>query len=472
MSAAIALCMAATVSAQTANDPVIMTIAGQPVPRSEFEYSFNKNNSDGVIDKKSVEDYVPLFINYKLKVQAALDEHLDTLKSFLEEFRQYRDEQLRPSFVNDADVESEARRVYEQEKARLGGRDLVKPAHIYLSLRQDADKAAQDAAKQRIDSIYSALQAGADWNTLVQQVSDDKRSAARGGELGWMGPGSVYKEMEDGFYPLQVGQMSAPVLSPAGWHIFKMNERKQMEPFETLKDNIVKAIERQGVRDYIARQKVDSLLKANESMTQEQLMDQRAEELSKQDLEMRYLIQEYHDGLLFYEISNREVWDKAQKDTLALEKWFKAHKKKYAWGETRFKGMAYHTREKADVEAVKKAVKKLPFKDWGDKLRLTFNADTAQGIRIRVEKGIFRKGDNALVDSIVFKKDTITKPIKKYPYDAVYGKKLKAPEEWSDVSAQVVTDLQEEFERLWVEELRRRYTFSVDESVLGTVNKH
>ena len=50
------------------DDPVIMTVAGQPVLRSEFEYSYNKNNSEGVIDKKSVNDYVDLFINYKLKV--------------------------------------------------------------------------------------------------------------------------------------------------------------------------------------------------------------------------------------------------------------------------------------------------------------------------------------------------------------------------------------------------------------------
>jgi peptidyl-prolyl cis-trans isomerase SurA len=52
------------------DDPVIMTINGQPVNRSEFEYSYNKNNSDGVIDKKTVEEYVDLFINYKLKVAA------------------------------------------------------------------------------------------------------------------------------------------------------------------------------------------------------------------------------------------------------------------------------------------------------------------------------------------------------------------------------------------------------------------
>ena len=47
------------------NDPVIMTIAGEPVLRSEFEYSYNKNNTEGVIDKKTIEEYVDLFINYK-----------------------------------------------------------------------------------------------------------------------------------------------------------------------------------------------------------------------------------------------------------------------------------------------------------------------------------------------------------------------------------------------------------------------
>ena len=60
-------------------DPVIMKIAGKPVLRSEFEYSYNKNNSEGVIDKKNIDEYVDLFINYKLKVQAALEEQLDKL---------------------------------------------------------------------------------------------------------------------------------------------------------------------------------------------------------------------------------------------------------------------------------------------------------------------------------------------------------------------------------------------------------
>ena len=88
----ISLALAAmAMSAFAQEDPIVMRINGQPVTRSEFEYNYNKNNSEGVIDKKNVEEYAELFVNYKLKVLAALDDHLDTLSSYQKEFRQYRD---------------------------------------------------------------------------------------------------------------------------------------------------------------------------------------------------------------------------------------------------------------------------------------------------------------------------------------------------------------------------------------------
>ena len=78
-----ALCLSATfVSAQQASDPVVMTIAGEPVTRSEFEYNFNKNNTDAVVDKKSVREYADLFAVYKMKVRAALDAKMDTASAF------------------------------------------------------------------------------------------------------------------------------------------------------------------------------------------------------------------------------------------------------------------------------------------------------------------------------------------------------------------------------------------------------
>jgi peptidyl-prolyl cis-trans isomerase SurA len=215
---------------------------------------------------------------------------------------------------------------------------------------------------------------------------------------------------------------------------------------------------------------VDSIVKAG-NKTKEEVMEQVATDMSAKDNEMKYLIQEYHDGLLLYEISNQLVWDKAAKDEAGLAQYFKKNKKKYAWDKPRYKGMAFHVKEPADVKAVKDCVKKLPFDQWAEKLRTTFNADSV--IRIRVEKGIFKEGDNALVDSLVFKKDTTVNHLKDYPIDDVYGKLLKkGPEDYTDVRGLVVADYQEMLEQQWVAELRRKYTFTVNEEVLQTVNKH
>jgi peptidyl-prolyl cis-trans isomerase SurA len=200
-------------------------------------------------------------------------------------------------------------------------------------------------------------------------------------------------------------------------------------------------------------------------------MDKTAEEMSARDPELKNLIREYHDGLLLYEVSNREVWDKAAKDEAGLAKFFKKNKKKYAWDKPRYKGMAYHVKDEADVKAVRDCVKKLPFDKWADALRSTFNADSV--IRIRVEKGIFREGDNALIDSVVFQKDTTVAHLKDYPIDAVYGKLLKkGPEDYTDVRGLVVADYQELLEQQWVARLRKQYPFQVNNDVLQTVNKH
>ncbi len=458
-----------------ASDPILMKVGGYPVLRSEFEYSYNKNNADGVIDKKTVEEYVELFINYKLKVLAAQAAHLDTLTSFKKEFAMYRDQQVRPSMATDADVLAEARHIYEMTKQEIGSRGLILPAHILIRLSSKASQADQERARWRIDSVFQALRAGADFAELAKRVSDDPVSAAKGGELPWIGPNQVFKEFEDVAYALQKGQLSQPVLTPVGWHVILMKDRKQIEPFDSLRDQIVRSIEQRGIRDRIARQKVDQMVQASGgALTSEMVMNDRADSLGAVNPEMKYLIQEYHDGLLLYEISNREVWEKAAKDEAGLEAYFKDHRKDYAWSEPRYKGIVYHVKQKADVKAVKKCVKKLPFDQWANALRQTFNPDSV--IRIRVEKGLFKPGDNALVDQKIFKlKDSKAKQTSHpdYPIDALYGKVLKkGPEDYTDVRAQVVADYQDLLEKAWIMDLRSRYKVSVNKEVLKTVNKH
>lgn len=462
------------VSASAQQDPVVMTVNGVDVPRSEFEYSFNKNNSDGVIDKKSVDEYVDLFVNYKLKVAAAMDEKLDTLSSFKQEFAMYRDQQVRPTLVTDAEVLAEARKAYDRTKEAIGPRGLILPAHIFLRLSTKATAQEQEKVRQRADSVWRALKAGADFAELAGKVSQMSRTASRGGTIGWMQPNQTYPEFEDAAYALQPGEFSQPVLTPDGYHIILMKERKQLEPFEQLKDMIVRSFEQQGIRNAIADQKVGQLVDDSQGkLTKDQLMSKRADSLAAVDPEARYLIQEYHDGLLLYEISNRQVWERAAKDEAGLKAWFDTHKKNYSWSEPHYKGIAYHVKDKADVKAVKKCLKGLPFEQWAEVLRTTFNPDTI--VRIRVEKGLFKPGDNGTIDRMVFKvRNTKTDAANaNYPIEAVYGKKLKKrPEDYTDVRSQVVADYQDYLEKEWIASLRRRYPVKINKEVLKTVNQH
>ena len=341
---------AITAGAQT-SDPVVMTINGQNVTRSEFEYSYNKNNGDEVIEKTTVEQYVPLFVNYKLKVAAALDARLDTLASFKAEFAKYRDQQVRPSIVTSEDVENEARKIYDDRQKMIGDKGLIRPAHILIRLAQKASSAAQDSAKARIDSIYACLRSGADFADLATRLSQDPGSAKRGGLLPWICTGQTLKEFEDVAFSLNKGEMSKPFLSPVGYHIVKMTDRKQLEPYDSLRANIINFIEKRNLRDAIAQRKVSEMVKSSDGrLTVAEVMQQKADSLAKADEAMKYLIQEYHDGLLLFEVSNREVWEKAAADSVGQMKWYKKYRKK-RYGKKKF-------------EEVKAAVAA----DWQDEL--------------------------------------------------------------------------------------------------------
>lgn len=461
---------AAALAASAQEDPIVMRIGGKPVTRSEFEYNYNKNNSEGVIDKKNVEEYAELFVNYKLKVLAALDDHLDTLSSYQKEFRQYRDQQIRPLLVPEGAKEKECRAYYDGMIARLEGKKLLQPAHILIRLAQNATEEERTQAKARIDSVYQALKDGADFAELAKSVSQDPGSAGRGGMLPWIGPNQLVKEFEDVAYSLEVNEISEPFLMPFGYDVVKLMGKKDLETYEELHDMIMKYLDGQGIENHLAQQVLDSIAGQNEK-TVEQILDEKTAEFCAKNEELKYLVQEYHDGLLLFEECNSKIWEPAAKDTLALTAYFKSHKKQYAWDEPHYSGMAYYCKQPADVKAVQKLVKKLPQDKWMTAIRETFNKDS---IMVRVERRVFKKGDNSNIDRLAFKvKDAELKPVKGYPHIGIFGKVLKkGPAEWTDVSNQVVSDYQRFKEDEFVAELRKRYTVEIDEQVLKTVNNH
>lgn len=449
------------------DDPTVMVINGQIVPRSEFEYSYRKNNSEGVIDKKTVKEYVDLFINYKLKVLAAYDAKLDTLTSFKNEFADYRNQLVLPTMITDDDVEKEAQDIYKNTAERIGPDGLIKCSHILLTVDSDADAAKKAAVKTRIDSVYNALVKGADFATLATKISQDPGSAKTGGKMDqWVQHGMFVREFDEAAFKLQKGELSQPVQTQFGWHIIKMDDRKQFDSYDTLRADIYRFIEARNLRDQIAQRAVEERA-AKQGVDLNTLTAQQAIELSKNSLDTKYLLMEYHDGLLLYEMSTREVWGKADKDEAALADYFKKNKKQYKWDDPRFKGIAYHTKTNDDLKAVKKTIKKLKFEQWGDKLKETFNSDSI--IRVRAEKGVFKVGDNALVDSVVFKSGKLAREVKGYPFKDVCGKVLKAPESYEDVKSQVIADYQEYLEKQWVADLRKKYAVKVYDAEIDKI---
>ena len=81
-------------------DPVVLTIEGEEVRASEFIYIYSKNNPNPSFHKDSLDAYMELFINYKLKVRAARDAHYDTIPRLISELSEYR-KQLSLPYLTD-----------------------------------------------------------------------------------------------------------------------------------------------------------------------------------------------------------------------------------------------------------------------------------------------------------------------------------------------------------------------------------
>ena len=95
--------LGATLCSFAQEDQVLMTINKQPVMVSEFMYIYEKNNKETSLEKKSMEEYLDLFINFKLKVTEAIAQGVDTTEAFKKELAGYR-EQAIPKYMQDQEA--------------------------------------------------------------------------------------------------------------------------------------------------------------------------------------------------------------------------------------------------------------------------------------------------------------------------------------------------------------------------------
>ncbi len=223
-----------TLSAQKTNDPVLLSVGDQNITVSEFMAVYQKNNVDGeVLDRKSLEEYLDLYINFKLKVKEAEDLGLDTVPSFTNELKGYRDQLAKPYFVDENLNNKMLEEAYERKKLD------IRASHILITLDQFAPPADTLEAFNKISEIRKRIvNGGEDFGDVAAEVSDDPSSRdmpARGfqparkgnkGDIGYFSVFDMVYPFEEAAFNLNVGEVSHPVRTQFGYHLVLLQAKK------------------------------------------------------------------------------------------------------------------------------------------------------------------------------------------------------------------------------------------------------
>ena len=574
----------------------LMTIAGKPISAEEFLYIYEKNNQAGAVDPKTMDEYLDMFINFKLKVIEAENQGIDTTASFLKELKGYRsqatpkylqDENAMDSLVElswrhmandrraahiaiqcpqsaDSATQAEAlakinearvrvteglvkverkkvkgrwkniekrqpveafdavaremstdpsvqetggelgwitpfRFVYPLEEAvyttEIGGISPVfrtqygyhivlveeEKAHIDVKARHimkmvprgEGATDSVDAAKHALMDSIAKIVTPETFAAIAQAESDDRGSSVRGGDLGWFGKGMMVKEFEDEAFRLKPGEISAPFRTAYGWHIIYKEDERGILPFDSLRSQI----QRQVLRDERAQEAAKSFIRKTraEYNLPAEMSDADVKAYADAHLEEKYpelksLVREYHDGILLFEVSLREVWDKAAKDTAGLENYFKANKKKYTWTKPRWKGWLLQCKDQSSAKAAKAIIKNAQADSINSYIAHRVNRDSVT--YVKVQHGLWEQGKSAAVDKFGFKnKKAEFTPNENLPVVECVGKKIKAPEVWSDEKGKVTTDYQDYLEAEWIKTLRAKYPVVLNQEVWQRIKK-
>ena len=201
-----------------------------------------------------------------------------------------------------------------------------------------------------------------------------------------------------------------------------------------------------------------------------QVHDAARKSLYVENADYRNLINEYRDGILLYEISNRNVWERAASDKVGLENHFLRNRDKYTWKEPHFKSYVLCATDDATLDRAMAFANTLSTIDpeaFVEQMRKEF------GSSVRVERVIAAKGENAITDYLGYGAEAPkADPHSKWKsYGSFAGRVIDAPEVAADVRGAAVTGYQGELESRWVKHLRNVYPVEVNKKVLGDLKK-
>jgi len=253
--ALISLLLSTAVVAQNA-DPNIMTIDGKPVSKSEFETIYKKNNKDPKVTKEALDEYIELFVKFKLKVAEAERLGLDTTEAFKNELEGYRKQLAKPYLTDNILTEDLIKEAYERMQWE------VKASHILFKIGGLNTPADTLAAYKKAMDIKRRIETGSDFGILAQSLSDDPSAKQNNGDLGYFTGLMMVYPFETAAFNTPVGKISDPVRSSFGYHLIKVIDRRPARGEVKVAHILIPAASADPVeKQKAAKEKIDEIYK-------------------------------------------------------------------------------------------------------------------------------------------------------------------------------------------------------------------
>jgi peptidyl-prolyl cis-trans isomerase SurA len=200
----------------------------------------------------------------------------------------------------------------------------------------------------------------------------------------------------------------------------------------------------------------------------ELLLEHERKELPNRRPELAAILSEYREGLLLFEAANQRVWKKSNTDTLGLLDFFNSNRTEFMWG-TRLEAEAYYCKDAATKQRVMKQLPRAKKRNWTSQQLLDW-ANKKEPSALRIEKRLYSRGSNPLIDKIKWEAGAIEETTET---TFVYVAKLVEPEpkELSECRGAVVSMYQKYLEDKWLAELKTKYQVELNMPVIESLRK-
>ena len=214
------------IQAQTDSEDIqteyVLTVGGEGVTLNDFKHIYGKNNRDSIITPELLDEYMDLFIKFKLKVMEAEYLGMDTVADYIKELAGYRKQLARPYLVDIDLLDELVQEAFDRQQEEIHAR------HILVSVNPDALPADTIRAWRRISLLKARVESGEDFTEVAKSKggSDDPSAADNGGDLGWFTAFSMIYNFEVAAYSTPVGEISNIVRTRFGYHFLKVDGRR------------------------------------------------------------------------------------------------------------------------------------------------------------------------------------------------------------------------------------------------------